>query len=96
MPHNTTANAAATNTASDNKFGEKKLVFQNNAPSICCISKINNVLIDNTEDLDAVMPMCNLLEYSKNYSKTTESLCNYHIDEGNSGVYAGINYSISG
>ena len=33
--------------------------------------KINNVLIDNAEDLDVVMLMCNLIEYSKIYRKTT-------------------------
>ena len=42
------------------------LAFKNNAPFTNCISKINNVLIDNAEDLDIVMPMYNLLEYSKN------------------------------
>ena len=47
------------------------LAFKNNAPFTNCISKINNVLIDNAEDLDIVMPMYNLLEYSKSYSKTT-------------------------
>ena len=41
------------------------LAFKNNAPFTNCISKINNVLIDNAEDLDVVMPMYNLLEYSK-------------------------------
>ena len=51
-----------------------KLVFKNNASFINCISKINGVKIDNTEDLDVVMPMYNLLEYSKNYRKTTGSL----------------------
>ena len=51
--------------------------FKNNAPFANCISKINNVLIDNAEDLDIVMPMYNLLEYSKNYSKTTGSFWNY-------------------
>ena len=35
------------------------------------IPKINNVLIDNAEDLDTAMPMYNLLEYNKNYLKTT-------------------------
>ena len=39
----------------------KKLAFENNAPFVSCISKINNTFIDNTEDLDAVMPMYNLL-----------------------------------
>ena len=73
-PNNTAANATATNTANDNAFGEKKLVFKNNAPFINCISKINGVQTDNAEDLDVVMPMYNLLEYSKNYRKTTGRL----------------------
>ena len=59
------------------------LAFKNNAPFTNCISKINNVLIDNAEDLDVVMPMYNLLECSKNYRKATGSLWNYHRDEPN-------------
>ena len=73
-PNNTAANATATNNANDNSFGEKNLVFKNNAPFINCISNINGVKIDNAEDLDVVMPMHNLLEYSKNYKKTAGSL----------------------
>ena len=42
-----------------------------------------NVLIDNAEDLDVVMPMYNLIEYRKNYRKTTRSLWNYNRDELN-------------
>ena len=53
--------------------------FKNNAPYINCISKINEVKINNAEDLDVVM--FNLLEYSKNYKKTTGSLWNYYRDE---------------
>ena len=60
------------------------LVFKNNAPFINCITKINCIKIDNAEDLDVVMPMYNLLEYSKNYKKTTGSLWNYYRDEPNS------------
>ena len=45
------------------------MVFKNNAPFINCISKINCVKIDNAEDLDVVMPMYSLLEYSKNLEK---------------------------
>ena len=45
----------------------KKLALKNNAPFTSWISKINNTLINNAEDLDIVMPMYNLLEYSKNY-----------------------------
>ena len=59
----------------------KNLASKNNAPLINCISKINGVKIDNAEDLDVVMPKYNLLEYSKNYRKTTGSLWNYHRDE---------------
>ena len=47
----------------------KEAAFKNNAPYINCISKINEVKIDNAEDLDIIMPMYNLLEYSKNYKK---------------------------
>ena len=65
-PNNTAANATATNTANNNAFGEKKLTFKNNAPFINCITKINGIKIDNAEDLDVVIPMYNLLEYSKN------------------------------
>ena len=39
------------------------------------------MLIDNAEDLDVAMSMYNLLEYSKNYSKTTGSLWNYYGDD---------------
>ena len=56
-PNNTAANVTATYTANNNAFGEKKLIFKNNAPFINCISKINGVKIDNAEDLDVVMPM---------------------------------------
>ena len=52
--------------------------------------------IDNAEDLDVVMPMYSLLEYSKNYKKTTCSLWNYYRDEPNSGVDGGINCLIVG
>ena len=59
------------------------LAFKNNAPFTNCISKINNVVIENAENLDIVMPMYNFLEYSKNYSKTPGSLWNYYKDEPN-------------
>ena len=61
----------------NNAKGNKVLAFKNNAPFINCITKINGIKIDNAEDLDVVMPIYNLLEYSKNYKKTTGSLWNY-------------------
>ena len=59
----------------------KNRAFKTNAPLTNCISKINGVKIDNAEDLDVVMPMYNLLEYSKNYRKITGSLLNYYRNE---------------
>ena len=83
-PYNTAANVNATNTANNNAFGNKKLVFKNNAPFINCISKINGAKIDNAEDFDVVMPLYDLLEYSKNYRKTTGSY--YYRDQPNSTI----------
>ena len=40
------------------------------------------------------MPMYNLLEYSKNYRKTSGSLFNYYKDEPNSEIAGGINFSL--
>ena len=71
------------------------MVFKNNAPFINCTSIINGTTIDNAKDLDDVMPMYNLLEYSKNYQKTTGSLWNYYRDEPNSDTDNNeVNYSI--
>ena len=59
----------------------KAVTLKNNAPFINHISKINGIKIDNAEDLDVVMPMYNLLEYSKNYRKITGSLWKYYRDQ---------------
>ena len=53
-----------------------KVMFKNNAPFRLCISKTNNILVDNAEDLDIVLPMYNLLEYSRNNSMSSGSLWN--------------------
>ena len=73
-----TANAGANNIR-DKK--DRKLILRNNAPFVSCITRINNELIEDTDDLDIVMPMYNLLEYIKNCRKTIGSLCNYYRDE---------------
>ena len=39
----------------NNDAYDNKLAFKNNAPFFFCISKINNALIGNAEDLDIVM-----------------------------------------
>ena len=60
---------------------DRRLTLKNNAQFVSCISKINVELVENAEDLDIVIPMYNLLEYSKNYEKTSGSLLNYYRDE---------------
>ena len=48
-----------------------------------CISKINNTFIGNAEDLDTVMPISNLLEYSGGYPTTSGNSWKYYRDEVN-------------
>ena len=91
------AKGMITVTRLNNDAYDKKLSFKNNALFISCTSKINNTLIDSTEDLDIIIPMYNLLEYSKKYSKTIGSFWSYYRDKPNSGVGSAdnnINYSI--
>ena len=59
----------------------RPLILKNNAPFVSCITKINNEFIEDADDLDIVMPMYNLLEYSNNYRKTIGSLYNYYRHE---------------
>ena len=47
------------------------------------ISRINNKDIDTAQDIDIVMSMYNLIEYSDNYSKTSGGLWQYYKDEPN-------------
>ena len=68
-------------TTPDNAKRDKAVTSKNNAPFINCISMINGIQTDNAENLDVLIPMYNLLEYSKNYKKTTNSLWNYYRDE---------------
>ena len=61
---------------------DKGVAF-NCAPFTTCISEINNTQVDNAKDIDIIMPMYNLIEYSNNYAKTTGSLWQYFRDEPN-------------
>ena len=60
---------------------DKGVAFKNCASFTNCISEINNTQADNAKDIDIVMPMYNLIEYSDNYAKTTGSLWQYFRDE---------------
>ena len=72
--NNTAAQSAAANNTN------KKIISKNCAPFTNCISEINNTQIDNVKDIDIVMPMYSLIEYSDNYAKTTGSLWQYCKD----------------
>ena len=62
---------------------DKVVVFKNCAPFTICISKVNNTETDNFKDIDIVMPMYNLIDYSDNYAKASGSLWQYYRDEPN-------------
>ena len=68
-----TANAGANNIRDKRN---RKLILKNNAPFVSCITRVNGELIEDTDDLNVVMPMYNLLE-----RKTIGSLYNYYGDE---------------
>ena len=70
---------------------DRRLTLKNNAPFISCISKITSELVENTKDLDIVMPMYILLKYSKKYEKTSGSLFNYYRDKPNEAEIANDN-----
>ena len=58
-----TGNIAAT--AGD---ANTRVTFKNCARYTKCITHINDEYIDNADNLDIIMPMCNLIEYRDNWS----------------------------
>ena len=62
---------------------DKGVTFKNCAPFTKCISRINNRDMDNAHDIDIVMPVYDLIEYSDNYSKTSGSLWQYYKGDPN-------------
>ena len=64
----------------------KRVIFKNCSPFTDCIREINNTQTDNAKDLDVVMPMYNLIEYSNNYSKVSQRLWQYYREEPNDNI----------
>ena len=60
---------------------KKGVIFKNCVSFTKNVSKINDTEIDNAQDIDIVMQMHNLIEYSNNYPKTSGSLWQYYKDE---------------
>ena len=65
---------------------DKGVIFKNFAPFIKCISRINSTEIDNAKDIDIVMSMYDVTEYSDNFSKTSGSLWQYYKDDPNNNL----------
>ena len=79
-----TINRARDDAAARQAGGNNKVViFKSCAPIINCKSEKNDTEIDNTNDIDIVMPMYNLIEYSDIYLKAPERLWQYYKDEPN-------------
>ena len=68
----------ATNTK---RATNEQTLFKCGTPIIDCATEINNTQVDNAKDVDVVILMKNLIEYSDNYSKTSRSLWKYCRDE---------------
>ena len=64
--------------ANENDGSGKDVPFKNNTPFRLCIPKRNSTLIGNADNLNIVMLMYNLLEWSHNYFMTSDILWNYY------------------
>ena len=58
-----------------------RLILKNYEPFTKCNLEINDEHVDTAENLDIVMPMYNLIEYSDNYQDSSATLCQYKRDE---------------
>ena len=58
-----------------------RLALKNCAPFTKCNLEINDEHVDTAENLDIVMPMHNLIEYSDNYQDSSATLYQYKRDE---------------
>ena len=64
-----------------NKPANSIVAFKNCALFRTCDVTINDEYVEKAEDLDIVMPMYNLLEYSDNYQNLAGNLCQFKRDE---------------
>ena len=82
----TIAGAAADEVAQRPNKGNKQVSFKDCVPFTNCISKIYDTQKDNAKNLDVVMPIYNLIDYSENYAKTSKRLWQYHKDDRNDNI----------
>ena len=65
----------------NNALNATRLALNNCAPFTKCNLEINDKHVDTAENLDIVMPMYNLIEYSDNYQDSSATLYQYKRDE---------------
>ena len=63
-----------------NAVNDTRLALKNCAPFTKCSLEINDEHVDTAENLDIVMPMYNLIEYSHNYQDSSGTLYQYKRD----------------
>ena len=57
------------------------VAFKNCAPFARCVTHINDKHVETAENLDIIMPMYNLIQYSDNYADSSGSLYQFKRDE---------------
>ena len=67
--------------AANNVNNNTRLALENCAPFTKCNLEINDEHVDTAANLDIVMPMYNLIEYSENYQDSSVTLYQYKRDE---------------
>ena len=60
---------------------DTNVAFKNSAPFTRCVTHINDEHVETAENLDIIMPMYNLIEYSDNYTDSSGSLYQFKRDE---------------
>ena len=79
--------ASTTSQDQPNIGGNKKVILKNCVP---CVNRINNRQADHAHDIDIIMMMYNVIEYSDNYSKTSGFFWQYRRYEPALAVYGTI------
>ena len=67
-------------------INNKQAILKNIVPFTDCVTEMNNMQGDKVKDLDVIMLMYGLIEYSQNYSKTLGSSCQCWRDEPENGI----------
>ena len=61
--------------------GNTNVAFKNYTSFTRCVTHVNDEHVETAENLDIIMPMYNLIEYSNNYPDSSGSLYQFKRDE---------------